>query len=489
MATESGLFYPVPPIPPKPPQVTLLGSAISPPSNDVIENEATVVATQIALRDASDQFQKADSLEAKQLATDAFEAASNAALDAITMAKANLAAQLNLLPSELEAELDLDQNEKWVRGFGYLPENGSAPVNRAPADVTTVDNPNTPANLPKVLVQPWDVGVKMAASALNGWDEIDYLGRVDRQSDAASPWGIEYEFWTGALAQANGWPNNYLAGPRTLDKTPTPFTGAVLDAASAPTLPLTLTNANNTFVFTSTDNDPNTPDTFTIAPGVYTTLAQLAAAVSAADSTAATSFPFSNYVNVTTAANKLVFTQVVKGTNGNGDTIGAGNGGAAAIGFSQSLPAAFASGTVGTAVSMAEGLGIIQSWLSNTGFGGQGMIHLVPEAAPNLLNSRRVGKFLLDQFDNIIVPGVGYQGTGPSTDAPAAYSSWIYGTDLVAVRLQKEPKTFPNTLAEALDRSEGGNPNQIAVRSTRFAAAYFDGLRQFAVYVQLPGHA
>jgi hypothetical protein len=362
---EPGLYYPVPPIPPKPPQVTLLGSSISPPSNDVIDNDQGVLDAKLTLKNASDQFAKADSLEEKQSATDSVDAAYEGVLNAVAMAQANLAKQLGLLPVELRAELDLDNDEKWVRGFAYLPENGSAAINRAPGDVTTVDDPTEPPNLAKVEVQPWDVGVKMSASSLNGEEQIDYLGRVQRQSDAAAPYGIEYEFWTGELAQANSWPNNYLASSNSEDITPTP----------------------------------------------------------------------------------------------------------------------------GTPVTMAEGLGLIQSYLSNTGFGGQGMIHLVPEAAPNLLNSRRVGKFLLDQFDNIIVPGVGYQGTGPTGDAPPTGQTWIYGTDLVAVRLQKNPVVFPKLLSQALDRSEGGNPNLITFRATRFAAAYWDNLRAAGVLVYLPGYS
>ena len=362
--SESKLYYPVTPIAPKPPQVTLLGSSISPPSNDVIENDENVVAAKIALKNATDQFAKADSEESKASASMSRDVAYQGVLDAVAMAKANLAAQLGILPTELKEELVIDQEEKWVRGFAYLPENGSAAINRAPSDVTTVDDPNVPANLPKVEVQPWDVGVKMSASALNGETQIDYLGRVQRQSDAAAPFAIEYEFWTGTLAQANGWPNNYLAGPNSTDITPVPA----------------------------------------------------------------------------------------------------------------------------TPVSMAEGLGLIQAALSNTGFGGQGMIHLVPEAAPNLLNSRRVGKFLLDQFDNIIVPGVGYPGTGPDGSAPATGQSWIYGTDLVACRIQKTPTVFPKYLSEALDRGQDSHPNLITFRAQRFAAAYFDGFRQFACLVYLPGY-
>lgn len=483
---ETGAYVPVTPIPPKPPQITLLGCSVIPSDLDaILVSDDHVVSAQIALKNASDQFAKAETVDDKQIASDNVDATHQGVLDAISLSKANLAKQLSLLPTELEAELELQQSEKWVRGIAYLPENASSAINRAPGDVTTVDDPNVPPNIPKVECQPWDAGVKMAASSLNGWESIDYLGRVNRQSDSAAPEAIEFEFWTGTLAKANGWPNNYLAGPRSIDITPTPSVAAHVTAPSDPTLPLTIVAAtNDTFILTST-NDPNSPDTFTIAPGVYTTIAELVTAVSEATSTASPNLPFSTYVNVSHVTTKVKFTEVIRGTVGNADTITEGNAGAAAIGFTGN-PDDFASGGNATAVSVLEGLGLLQAAISNKGFGGQGMIHLQPEAAPNLFNSRRVGKFLLDQFDNIIIPGVGYPGTGPSTDPPAALTSWMYGTDLVQCRLQKKPRVFPKTLAEALDRGEGGNPNQIAFRATRFACAYFDGFRQYAVLINLP---
>ena len=80
----------------------------------------------------------------------------------------------------------------------------------------------------------------------------------------------------------------------------------------------------------------------------------------------------------------------------------------------------------------------------------------------------------MDQFDNIIVPGVGYTGTGPSTDPPSAGTTWMYATDMVATRIQKKTKVFPSTFAEALDRGQGGNPNTITFRCQRLACGYWD---------------
>lgn len=144
--------------------------------------------------------------------------------------------------------------------------------------------------------------------------------------------------------------------------------------------------------------------------------------------------------------------------------------------------------TLGTAVSITEGLSLLQDGLRD-GLGGQGMIHCVPGATPSLINVRRVGKFMLDEFDNIVVPGVGYSGNGPigaEHATPAAGTCWMFATDLVMTRVQKEARVFPDSMAEALDRGQDGNPNTVTFRAQRLAMAYFDGFRQYAVLVNLP---
>ena len=439
------MYWPVPAIPPKPPQITLLGSSLAPP-------------------DADNDNYDPDSPEGQ-------------------VAFAQLVEQTGLLPSDLRAELQLRREEPWLGGFGYFPEAHSAAVNRSPFDNTTVDNPLDPPNLPKVEVQPWQIGTKFTLSAL-AFQE-DFVGRATRQNDAAIYEALESEFWSGTLAKANGWPNNYLAGPRSTDITPSPTAPASVEAASAPTLPLTITHAvNDTFVLHSA-NDPNSPDTFTIAPGVYTTIAALVAAVAAATSTATGNAPLSTYVNVSSTGGKIVLTEIVRGTVGNADEITEGDGGAAAIGFS-SLPATFSGGANATPVTIARGLALLQKALSDNGFGGQGMIHCPVDVLPNLLSIRRVGKNVLDSVDNIVVPGVGYSGTGPSTDPPAAGTAWMYATDMVATRIQRETRIIPDTFEEALDRGQGGLPNTVTFRANRLGAAYFDASVQVAVLVDLP---
>ena len=109
------------------------------------------------------------------------------------------------------------------------------------------------------------------------------------------------------------------------------------------------------------------------------------------------------------------------------------------------------------------------------------MIHVRRDVAPNFLGARRVGALLLDPFDNIIVPGVGYAGVVPGGSAPPAGQACIYATDLVMTRDEPidESMVFPDTFEEALDRGQAGSPNTITFRAMKPMAAYFDGYRQF----------
>jgi len=140
------------------------------------------------------------------------------------------------------------------------------------------------------------------------------------------------------------------------------------------------------------------------------------------------------------------------------------------------------SGGGGTPCSITRGIQILEDYLANTGFGGQGMLHVAPETSPNLLGARRVGSLLLSVMDNIIVPGSGYPtsgSTGPignSSASPGAGNAWIYATDLVSVRLD-DPMFWPSTMAEATDRGNFASPNTVRIRAQRAGAATWDQSR------------
>lgn len=274
------------------------------------------------------------------------------------------------LPSALQDELEYWHGEAWTRGFGYFPESQSAAFITSPLAPDANDE-NVDEQPPAVTVQPWLIEVQETFSALR-WQALDFEARIRRHLNNAISEAIEREFWSGTVAQAHGWANNYLTN------------------SSAP-----------------------------------------------------------NFEDVTPGAGP---------------------------------------------VSLTAGIALLQQSLGDTSagdgtFGGQGMIHLVPEVTPNLLITRRIGKVMYDQLDNIVVPGVGYAGTGPGGDDPDAGTTWLYATDLVATRIANDIKVFPDNIAEALDRGGAGspgNPNTIALRAQLVACAYFDGTRQFAVNVTIP---
>lgn len=239
-------------------------------------------------------------------------------------------------------------------------DTGTPAPGAAPPVSNTTGGVGPYGNLPIVTCVPWLVLAEDSCSTF-GFEERDFKGRALRLLENATPQALEREFWTGALAQASGWPNNYLT-------------------------------------------------------------------------------------------NAVSYTDLTPG---------------------------------GTPPSVARGQQILQDALASTGFGGQGMLHCQPQTTPNLLNARRVGSLLLDIFDNIIVPGVGYPGTASGVGTPAAGTAVMFATDLVMTRTEAEGTVIPDTFAEALDRGQAGQPNRITFRAMKYGCAYFDAAVHVACRVTL----
>ena len=248
---------------------------------------------------------------------------------------------------------DLDQPTQWL-------DTGSVSPGAAPYATNTTGGAGTYTNPAIVTYFPYLlIGLDECSSV--GWSERDFIGRAKRWLENGKYAAIEKEFQTGLLAQAKGFPNNYLTN-----------TASVVDL------------------------------------------------------------------------------------------------------------------TPGTIPSIARGQAILQDALAQTGSGGQGMIHCEPQTTPSLLNARRVGAMMFDEFDNIVVPGSGYQNLGPGNVAPSAGYAWMYATDLVTVWEEDEPTVIPETMAEAMDWGQGGQPNTLTFRAQKYAGASFDAQRHFACKVALP---
>lgn len=289
---------------------------------------------------------------------------------------------ISLVTSSRDALANGDETDgRWREGFEFRPEADKEPTIR---DWCTGsgDNDHVPSSQPpQDLVQtiPWMVEVEDDCS-LFGFESIDYIGRAERALAAATPKGVEREFWTGEVATNAGWPNLFLANSDAVDLTPTP----------------------------------------------------------------------------------------------------------------------------GTAVTLPEAFELLEDGLATCGAGLRGMIHVAAWSTPSYSLVRNEAGLLLTPRGTIVVPGVGYLGTGPDGSDPSSDgNAWLYATGIVDVRLG-EIEMFgqqgQSTVADGQwfdPASSGFDPerfapvlvdrtvNKLAVRARRMVAATWDGACHFAVLAAL----
>jgi len=428
--TNSFMAVPVPAIPPQPPQLSLLNSAIIP-------------------KDSGDGvvFQ----IDAKQLA---------------------------LLPADLKAELNARKlsgaSELWVRGFTYAPENHYPAEVRDHCDFSTVDLPALPAPL-NLALTPHTTGGTLATAtysyqvtAVNANGETTALAAVT--TPVTGPTGSVTLMWQQVNDTATykvygrvGGSIGLIAtvGPFDVDQTATyTDTGSPAPGAAPPG-----------------SNTTGGVGTYTNL-GINTVVPYL---VVAEDWCSSFGFEERDFKGRASRLLENAKHQAIEKEFWTG-----------ALATAKGWPNRFLADANavdltpgGGPPSVTRGMQILQDALQQTGFGGQGMIHVQAQTAPNLLGARRVGGLLLDIFDNIVVPGVGYPGTGPGNSTPAAGTAWMFASDLAMVREESEPTVFPDSFAEALDWGQAGSPNTIRFRAMKHAAAYFDGAVQVACRVTL----
>jgi hypothetical protein len=434
--TSSRLPVNVPAIPPKPPQLTLMGAALRP-----------------------------DKTTDPQI---------SGSLDAIT------SEQLATLPTDLRAELEARKGEAWTRGITYAPENHWAAELRDGCDGTSVDLPPLPAPLGLKVTEASGGTIKaevveyqVTAKNANGETTANAAVKItlSKEGSAKLAWEkvnetAEYKIYGRA------------AGVLKLLTTIGPFdddeaaewidTGSLSPGSAKPP------TSNTTGGSGSYGNLP-----------IVTAIPYLVLVEDYCSTWGSEERDFKGRAerlleNATPKAVELEFaTGVISRAKGYPNNY------LSKEGLAENL-------TPGTAPSVDRGFEIMQQALADCGFGGQGMIHLQPQATPNLLYTETVGNLMLDRFKNIVVPGVGYTGTGPCTEehpegqAPQAGNVFIYATDLVAVRDEDEPTIFTETFAEATDWGQGGEPNTIRMRAQKFAVAYADFACAFCTEVKLP---
>lgn len=103
---------------------------------------------------------------------------------------------------------------------------------------------------------------------------------------------------------------------------------------------------------------------------------------------------------------------------------------------------------------VAVALGQVESSLASC-YGGQGVIHVPYLAFPTfkargLVHRETASSPWTTAAGNLVVPGAGYTGSSPAGAAPAAGTSWIYGTGPVfGMRSEVFAQPFPGTFDRA----------------------------------------
>lgn len=121
-------------------------------------------------------------------------------------------------------------------------------------------------------------------------------------------------------------------------------------------------------------------------------------------------------------------------------------------------------------VPLFQGFAYAQQWLAER-IDGRGVFHMQPIVA-SLLGAagflRREGNALFDVFDNVVVAGQGYPGTGPGGVAHDTKTSWIYATSMIEILLGPVEVIGGE---QEMDR----NRNTVTFRAERAVAASLDG--------------
>lgn len=142
--------------------------------------------------------------------------------------------------------------------------------------------------------------------------------------------------------------------------------------------------------------------------------------------------------------------------------------------------------TEGGPTTPLQGLQCLQQHIADTNGGQRGFIHATHSTITAWQASgdhfRREGPIILDMYDNVIVPGAGYDGSSPDGVAASDGDVWAYATGPVLMR--RSGLDVPDA-AEALagvDRTL----NTFTVFVTETVAAYWDGCVHAGVRMDVP---
>jgi hypothetical protein len=503
MAMAPRLYAPVAaPPPPKPPQLNIVASALMPDVNTDTFGPGGGPSLSAAgwlrrfdLELEGHVWDKPPGDEAWRKAVEERNAlvAAVGVMDDMELKQAeeNVGVTVDTLPASI---YPATRGSRWTGGFAYAPENQSQGVLADPCG-QTIDLP--------ALGVPVPVGVNSAGGSHSlTTASYDYkVTAVNANGETVGSSTVTVAVTTGSAALS--WPA--IAGATSYN---------VYGRTHSSTVHFLASTATNSYL----DDGTATPSGVTVpvsnttgGPGTYTNLAQVGFVpflIQVEDTCSAFNWQVRDWTGralrlLDNATPNAIEREFWSGAFAQNTLTGpmydaTGPAGGLNAFLTQSGTPSSGGGTLaasdltpgGGPPTITRGIQILEDYLANTGFGGQGVLHVAPETSPNLLGARRVGSLLLSVMDNIIVPGSGYPtsgATGPIGNAnatPTAGTAWMFATDLVSVRLD-EPFVTPPVFAEALDRSEAGAPNQVTIRAQRYAAATWDQNRLAAVRVTL----
>jgi len=136
----------------------------------------------------------------------------------------------------------------------------------------------------------------------------------------------------------------------------------------------------------------------------------------------------------------------------------------------------------GAVTDVFNGLALLEEAIAATGRAG--MIHapwpLVSVWSANYQVFRE-GNQIVTITGTIVVPGAGYDGSGPAGETqPTGTESWAFATGLVEIR-RSDPFVIPSQISQAITMSP--NRNDITYRAERYVVADWDRELQAGVLI------
>lgn len=112
---------------------------------------------------------------------------------------------------------DGDVARHWPEGISFLPHTGwqAETIDNVSKKTSTGLYPGIDSAYPQATRTPyipWTIQHAERVSTI-GFEAFPFEARVKAGLVAKTPSALEYEFWTGEIAQAAGYPNHYLAMP------------------------------------------------------------------------------------------------------------------------------------------------------------------------------------------------------------------------------------------------------------------------------------